>query len=171
MPPPVVRYGQIGPFSHIQQQQQPQQHHPSHAQNSGLPPSLGGHPGFGPGNPTTNSNINPFAISGSGVGISNGISGGGFGGGGGGTGDVGGGTGLASQAAQMGFARGAQMQQQQHAQHGHEGHLSIEVKAGSGKSRIRDVWKNNLAQEMQVLRGLVERYPYISMVSISIDRG
>ena len=36
---------------------------------------------------------------------------------------------------------------------------------GQGKGRIRDVWANNLAQEMQNLRELVERYPYVSMVS------
>ncbi len=31
-------------------------------------------------------------------------------------------------------------------------------------TRIREVWRNNLAQEMQMLRSLVEKYPYISMV-------
>jgi CCR4-NOT transcription complex subunit 7/8 len=94
----------------------------------------------------------------------------GAGGGGGGIPD-GGGTGLASHAAQMGFVRGAQMQQQQQqAQHqaqqlhaGHDGRLAVDGK-GSMKSRIRDVWKHNLAQEMAALRSLVEKYPYISMV-------
>jgi CCR4-NOT transcription complex subunit 7/8 len=75
----------------------------------------------------------------------------------------GGGTGLASHAAQMGFARGAQMQQQQLHQ-GHDGRLALENKAGAVKSRIRDVWKHNLAHEMAVLRQLVDKYPYISMV-------
>ncbi|KAL2010327.1 hypothetical protein VTN00DRAFT_6134 [Thermoascus crustaceus] len=158
MPPPVGRYGPSGlnaPFTHLQQahlqQQQSQQHHPAHAQsaNAGLPPpSLGGHPGFAPGNP--NSNVNPF--------LANGVSVGGFGG----AGD-GGGTGLASHAAQMGFVRGAQMQQQQQAHQAHDARLAIEGKAGTVKTRIRDVWRHNLAQEMAVLRGLVERYPYISM--------
>lgn len=32
------------------------------------------------------------------------------------------------------------------------------------KGRIRDVWRGNLAQEMQVLRSLIDKYPYISMV-------
>lgn len=74
----------------------------------------------------------------------------------------GGGTGLASHAAQMGFARGAQMQQQQLHQ-GHDGRLALEAKGGAVKSRIRDVWKHNLAHEMAVLRQLVDKYPYISM--------
>lgn len=82
----------------------------------------------------------------------------------------GGGTGLASHAAQMGFLRGAQMQQQQQQQAQqqqthlvHDGRLTVDGKAD--KSRIRDVWKHNLAQEMEALRALVEKYPYISMVS------
>lgn len=32
------------------------------------------------------------------------------------------------------------------------------------KGRIREVWQSNLAQEMQILRSLVDKYPYISMV-------
>lgn len=74
-----------------------------------------------------------------------------------------GGTGLASHAAQMGFARGAQMQQQQLHQ-AQDGRLTLENKTGAVKSRIREVWKHNLAQEMATLRNLVEKYPYISMV-------
>lgn len=183
MPPPVGRYGPSGlsaPYAqqlqqahlqHQQQQQQQQQqsqHHPAaHPQsaNSALPPpSLGGHPGFAAANPNTN--INPFTLSGA-AGITNGMSVGGFAGAaaaGAGAGGDGGGTGLASHAAQMGFARGAQMQQQQLHQ-GHDGRLALENKAGAAvKTRIRDVWKHNLAQEMAVLRHLVEKYPYISMV-------
>ncbi|KAJ4302866.1 CCR4-NOT core DEDD RNase subunit [Kalmusia sp. IMI 367209] len=34
---------------------------------------------------------------------------------------------------------------------------------GLAGQRIRDVWRNNLHQEMELLRSLVERYPYISM--------
>ena len=171
MPPPVGRYGPSGlsgPYSHLQQahlqqpqqqqqQQQQAQHHPAHAQSANTalpPPSLGGHPGFAAGNPNTN--INPFTLSG--TGIANGMSVAGFTG----AGD-GGGSGLASHAAQIGFARGAQMQQQQLLQT-HDGRLALETKAGGVKTRIRDVWKHNLAQEMAVLRQLVEKYPYISMV-------
>lgn len=76
------------------------------------------------------------------------------------------GTGLASHAAQMGFARGAQMQQQQLHQ-AHDGRLALEQKTGAVKTRIRDVWKHNLAQEMATLRQLVEKYPYISMVRLT----
>jgi len=32
-------------------------------------------------------------------------------------------------------------------------------------SWIQDVWSYNLESEMKILRELVERYPYISMVS------
>ncbi|KAL3460844.1 ribonuclease H-like domain-containing protein [Aspergillus heterothallicus] len=164
MPPPVGRYGPTGlsgPYSHLQQahlqQQQQAQHHPPHAQSSNTalpPPSLGGHPGFATGNPNTN--INPFTLSGA-AGVGNGMSVAGFG-----AAADGGGTGLASHAAQMGFARGAQMQQQQLHQ-AHDGRFTLEGKAGGVKTRIRDVWKHNLAQEMAVLRSLVEKYPYISM--------
>jgi CCR4-NOT transcription complex subunit 7/8 len=101
--------------------------------------------------------MNPFTLSSAGV--ANGMSVAGFGG----AGADGGGTGLASHAAQMGFARGAQMQQQQLSQ-GHDGRLALDVKAGAVKTRIRDVWKHNLAHEMAVLRQLVDKYPYISMV-------
>ncbi|KAJ5104790.1 hypothetical protein NUU61_002137 [Penicillium alfredii] len=155
MPPPVGRYGPSGLGAPYSLQQAHLQSQPPHAQsaNSALPPpSLGGHPGFA-GNPNTN--MNPFTLSG--AGISSGMSVAGFAGA-----ADGGGTGLASHAAQMGFARGAQMQQQQLHQ-GHDGRLALESKAGAVKSRIRDVWKHNLAQEMAVLRQLVDKYPYISM--------
>lgn len=101
--------------------------------------------------------MNPFTLSG--AGMANGMSAAGFAG----VGGDGGGTGLASHAAQMGFARGAQMQQQQLHQ-GHDGRLALDSKTGAVKSRIRDVWKHNLAHEMAVLRSLVDKYPYISMV-------
>lgn len=66
----------------------------------------------------------------------------------------------------MGFMHGDALQQQQ--QQARE-----QMRRSSGgssaknqyKGRIRDVWRGNLTQEMQVLRGLVEKYPYISMVS------
>lgn len=180
MPPPVGRYapsGLAGPFphlpqSHLQQQQHSQQHHATHAQtpNTGLPPpSLGGHPGFGP--TSASSNISPFAIPGANgmgvVGFPAGPSTAGI--------PDGGGTGLASHAAQIGFVRGAQMQQQQQQQQqqahlGHDNRLSVDGKGAAANSRIRDVWKHNLAQEMQVLRMLVDKYPYISMVSCALAR-
>mgnify|MGYP001576126505 FL=1 len=74
----------------------------------------------------------------------------------------GGGTGLASHAAQLSFAHGAALQQSAHG--------AINEQGGRGvvnKGRIREVWKHNLAEEMDTLRRLVDRYPYISMVSWS----
>lgn len=153
MPPPPGRFGPQGlgaPYT--LQQAHLQSQHSSHSQSTNTalpPPSLGGHPGFA-GNPNTN--MNPFTLSGAGV--ANGMSV-----------AEGGGTGLASHAAQMGFARGAQMQQQQLTQ-GHDGRLTLDAKAGAVKTRIRDVWKHNLAHEMAVLRQLVDKYPYISMVRL-----
>jgi CCR4-NOT transcription complex subunit 7/8 len=125
--------------------------YPSHPQgHAGLPPpSLGGNPSFM--NP--NSNINPFA---NGNALSLGQ---GFSGGGGGLG-VGGGTGLASHAAQIGFAHGASLQQQAHNIMGEQGPRGM-----ISKGRIRDVWKSNLQEEMDTIRRLVDKYPYISMVS------
>ncbi|KAA6412267.1 MAG: CCR4-NOT transcription complex subunit 7 [Lasallia pustulata] len=156
MPPAVSRFGpQIlsGPFSHLQQSHL--QHHSSQHQlpaGAGLPPpSFNAHPGFAQGNP--NSNINLFAPT-------NGANnlGAAFGGGGAG-GLGGGGTGLASHAAMNGFAHGAAIQQQQARE-------AMRTSSSSNKGlkiRIRDVWRGNLAQEMQTLRTLVEKYTYISM--------
>ena len=66
-----------------------------------------------------------------------------------------GGTGLASQAAQMGFAAAGQ----------HNGMGETGPRGAAKPPRIRDVWKHNLEEEMALLRQLVERYPYIAMVS------
>lgn len=67
------------------------------------------------------------------------------------------GSGLASSEAQMGFARGA-MQEQAGLQDSQIGGLP------RGSPRIREVWKGNLEQEMAMVRSLVDKYPYISMV-------
>ena len=63
----------------------------------------------------------------------------------------------------MGFQHGAELQQQQQIkeQMRREGGMGSK---GQLKLRIRDVWRSNLAQEMELLRDLVESYPYISMV-------
>ena len=116
-----------------------QGHHPS---NSGSLPPPSYHHAFG--------QPNPFAPTGN----LNGLAGG-FG--------PGGGTGLASREAMMGFQHGAELQQQQQIkeQMRREGGMGPK---GQLKSRIRDVWRGNLPQEMELLREMVERYPYISMV-------
>ena len=161
MPPAVSRFGPqaLGTsFTHLPQSHL--QHHSSQHQppgSAGLPPpAFNSHHNFAQAN--ANPSINPFAPTGNTNGLAAGFgAGGGLGGGG---------TGLASHAAVMGFAHGAQMQQQQ-AQREAMRRGSGGVGGGKGqmKGRIRDVWRNNLAQEMQILRGLVEKYPYISMVS------
>lgn len=146
-----------GPFSHVQQPHLPHHgsQHPSSASSNLPPPSFNAHHSLTQGNPS--SNFNAFSQTGNGNGLAAGF---------GGTGGLGGGgTGLASQAAVMGFAHGAALQQQQQARE--------QIRRGSGtgsgknplKGRIRDVWRGNLAQEMQLLRSLVDKYPYISMVS------
>ena len=160
MPPAVSRYGpqslSNAPFGHLQQSHLP--HHASQHQapgSAGLPPPvLNSQHGFGQG--SSGSNINPFAPSGN----TNGLAGG-FGTG---SGIGGGGTGLASPAAILGFQQGAAMQQQQQQRD------AVRRTSGGGtksqmKGRIREVWQSNLAQEMQILRSLVDKYPYISMVS------
>lgn len=62
----------------------------------------------------------------------------------------------------MGF-HGAALQQQQAREQTRRGSMAGGSK-NPLKGRIRDVWRGNLAQEMQVLRSLIDKYPYISMV-------
>ncbi|KAL9581691.1 MAG: hypothetical protein Q9212_003748 [Teloschistes hypoglaucus] len=155
MPPAVRNFPHqvlSGPFSHLQQPHL--QHHNSQHQtgSSNLPPpSFNAHHGLNQG--SHNSNINPFAQNGNTTGLAAGF---------GGTGGLGsGGTGLASPAAVMGF-HGAALQQQQAREQTRRGSMAGGSK-NPLKGRIRDVWRGNLAQEMQVLRSLIDKYPYISM--------
>jgi CCR4-NOT transcription complex subunit 7/8 len=143
------------PFAHLSgplpQQQQPlhQQHQQQNIQ----------HPGFGGGNQAHNLNL--FGQHQGGF-QSNAALGGGLGGAGLGAaatiGGAGGGTGLDGHEARMRFAHGAQIQE--NAARGQDGAKGI---AGQ---RIREVWRSNLHQEMDMLRALIDQYPYISMVSI-----
>lgn len=138
--------------------------HSSASSHFGHQPSLSGFPShslgglngppsiFGGGPGPQNGHINLF---------SNGLATNGVGNFGGGPLGGAGATGLASQEAQISFARGAQLQQQAgHVQDGIGGSLP------RGATRIREVWKHNLAQEMAMIRNLIDKYPYVSMVSI-----
>ena len=63
-------------------------------------------------------------------------------------------------SSQIGFARGIPNQSHQ----GYDGMAQVREKQED--TRIRNVWKHNLRQEMATLRALVEEYPYIAMVRI-----
>lgn len=81
---------------------------------------------------------------------------------------VGGDTGLASHAARMSFVHAGTLQQQQQQHPQQQSHLLGEHPTrNQAKSRIREVWKHNLHEEMATLRDLVDRYPYIAMVGIT----
>lgn len=147
--------------------------HPSHMSNpfAHLNPQQNSHyplqqAGFnsqhGFGSATLNGGISPFPSSSYGAGaFAPGAGGSVFNGGS----LPGQGQGLASVAAQQGFARGAAMQE--HSAHQLEV-ASMDTKAGA-QGRIRQVWKYNLEQEMAVLRQLVTKYPYVSMVGARAD--
>jgi CCR4-NOT transcription complex subunit 7/8 len=141
-----------GPFQHLQQthmlQQHPQaqQHHAQQHSSALPPPVMGGNPAFGLGN--ANANASPFSIAGS---MNSGVYERGL--------VDGGGAGLGSHAAQMSFARGGPVQQ--NTARDFDGMPLRDTKQGA---RIRNVWKTNLAAEMETLRQLVEDYPYIAMV-------
>ncbi|KAF2240316.1 CAF1-domain-containing protein [Trematosphaeria pertusa] len=153
MPPHGGRYpghNLSNPFAHLgnpmsQQQQLQQQQHQQNMQQ----------PGFGGATPGHNLNLfghsqNSFQ---SHAGLGGGIGGAGLGGAAG----LSGGTGLDGQEARMRFAQGAQLQQDAAMGRGQDG------AKGLAGQRIRDVWRSNLHQEMDLLRSLVDQYPYISM--------
>ena len=156
MPPQVSRMHpshMSNPFVHLNSQNSiPQSSYQSHT--SHLPGSFSSQPSFG------GASIAPFPSSatygasaftpGAGSSVFNG----------GTIGAQGQGQGLASVAAQQGFARGAAMQE--HTAHQLEA-ASLDSKSGAN-SRIRQVWRHNLEQEMAVLRQLIIKYPYVSMV-------
>ena len=160
MPPQVGRMHHShpsNPFQHLNSQHSiPQSSYQS--QTSHLPGSFTSQPSFG--GSAINGGISPFPSSsaygasaftpGAGSSVFNG----------GAIGGQGQGQGLASVAAQQGFARGAAMQE--HTAHQLEA-ASMDSKSGAN-SRIRQVWRHNLEQEMAVLRQLIIKYPYVSMV-------
>lgn len=150
MPPTVSRFpgsNLSNPFAHLPNHPPHQQLHLQQPHQQNL-----AHPGFGGGgNPPHNLNLfgqNQNNFPSANTGLGGGLGAGGLGGAGG--------TGLASHAAQMGFAHGAQLQQ--------EAAMGRAADGGKGMGqRIREVWRGNLHQEMEILRGLVDQYPYISM--------
>ncbi|KAF2446398.1 CAF1-domain-containing protein [Karstenula rhodostoma CBS 690.94] len=142
------------PFAHLSQpiHQQPQLQQQQHQQNMQ-------HPGFGAANPQHNlslfsHNQGNFQSNAALAGIGGGAAGLGAAAT---LGGVSGGTGLDGHEARLRFAHGAQMQQDAQMGRAQDGTKGI---AGQ---RIREVWRNNLHQEMELLRSLVEKYPYISM--------
>jgi CCR4-NOT transcription complex subunit 7/8 len=130
---------------------------PSHGQPQGGP--LGANQYLNSNALNSNAQISPFASNGGAFGA------GGLNGTGSGFGD----TGFGSQSARMGFAHGpaAAMQQTQHGAQGQHNVLMEHpsMRAQPNKGRIREVWKHNLHEEMAVLRDVVEKYPYVAMVS------
>ncbi len=154
--PPSGRHGpqSLYPnFQHMQQPQyqqnhQPHQHHQAQHNAMQIPTArLGGHPGFMSGMSLPGANMNNSGFDGARL-------------------ADGGGTGLASHSAQMSFARGGQMPPPQQGRI-MDGQIGNDGKAGQANSRIRNVWKSNLASEMKTLRQLVDKYPYIAMVKPS----
>jgi len=167
--PPLTRFPS-GPNNNVLSPYHQQFPHGQHSTNH--PPPLSGNPGYL--NP--NSQGNPFSANSNLLGLAGGLNAGG------GFSD----TGLASHAARMGFHTGGLQQQQpqpqqqqhgaqhaQHSQHSQASQQHVQAQQGHGlvehtnraqKSRIREVWKHNLHEEMATLRDLVDKYPYIAMV-------
>lgn len=151
MPPQLSRF-QSGPSNVAPYQHQFAGLTPGHSAN--YPPQLGT-----PSHLNPNAQIPSFATNGNVLGLGGGMSSAaaaGFG--------VGPDTGLASQAARMGF-HNATLQHQQHAQQQSHSVMGGDHPARTqlAKGRIREVWKHNLEEEMAVLRELVLKYPYIAM--------
>lgn len=148
------------PFAHLsgpipQQQQSLHQHQQQQQQQQ----QSMQHPGFGGGNQANSLNLFGQHQGGfqSNAALSAGLGGAGLGAAAA-IGGAGGGTGLDGHEARMRFAHGAQIQE--NAARGHDGAKGI---VGQ---RIRQVWRSNLHQEMDMLRSLIDQYPYISMVSL-----
>lgn len=145
--PPTNRYHQqvSSPFTHINQQSiHPSSHLQHHPSANVQPHNLGAHHGFGANGgmslfgPHPNSGALPgFAPGGLGAGN---------------------GTGL-GQAAQMGFGQSGLT-----LPHPHDA-ASVGNGSSAANARIREVWKDNLEHEFAVLRKLIQRYHFISMVS------
>ncbi|KAF2273849.1 CAF1-domain-containing protein [Westerdykella ornata] len=152
MPPQGGRFpghNLSNPFAHLSGPLQqggphiPQQQHQHNLQ----------HPAFAPNNPANNMNVfghNPAGFQ-SNAGIGGSMAGAALGAAAG----LGAGTGLDGHEARLRFQQGGQL---------HEANIARGQDGGKGLGqRIREVWRTNLHQEMDLLRSLVEQYPYISM--------
>lgn len=153
MPPAVGRMHAShpsNPFAHLNPPHSiPQSHYQQQSQT--IPQGLGRPSNYG--QPNLNGAISPFAPPTSNMALHGAYAGAALGGGGG--------SGLASEAAFRGFAHGAALQQQQ----AHQAEAAqMGIKTGVA-GRIREVWRSNLDQEMVLLRQLITKYPYVSMVS------
>jgi len=71
------------------------------------------------------------------------------------------GLGAGHSAAQMGFHGGLPQLQHAHDISGNRG-------SNPHAQRIREVWRHNLDEEMALLRLLIDKYPYVSMVCRAI---
>ncbi|KAK3340960.1 CCR4-NOT transcription complex subunit 7 [Neurospora tetraspora] len=178
MPPPPLNRFPSGPSPYHQQFPTHGQHTASH------PPQLAGNPAY----LNQNAQVNPFSANSNLLGLGGGLNagGGGFNVGG----DSGLASHAArmgfqhgaqlqqQQQSQQQHQQQAQQQTAQHSQHAqhaqHQQHMQHAPQQGHGaladhvtrsqsKSRIREVWKYNLNEEMAILRDLVDKYPYIAM--------
>lgn len=183
MPPPPINRFPSGPSPYHQQFSTHGQHTASH------PPQLTGNPAY----LNQNAQVNPFSANSNLLGLGGGLNagGGGFNVGG----DSGLASHAARMGFQHGAQLQQQQQSQQqqhqqqqaqqqtaqhsqHAQHAqHQQHMQHAPQQGHGaladhvtrsqsKSRIREVWRHNLHEEMAILRDLVDKYPYIAMVGL-----
>jgi CCR4-NOT transcription complex subunit 7/8 len=147
---PQTRYpphNTSNPFAGFNPPSIPQSSHLQHPNANIQTHQLGGHPGFGS---ATNGGMNIFGpqTGNGGIPIFGAAS------------SLGGGeTGLASREAQLRFAQGAVLQQQ-----AHEAANPSAYPTRGVNTRVREVWQSNLHQEFEIIRQLVDKYPYISMV-------
>lgn len=153
MPPhPISRFAANPALAYHQQQYQSHAAAQSHV--AAHQPPLGGAHAY-----MNNAQLNAFQnASGGGLGGVGGLNSGGF---------VDGAR-LAFQGAGFQQQHQQQAQQQQHGstQHALGVEYSPNVRAQPNKGRIREVWKQNLHEEMATLRKLVDHYPYIAMVGV-----
>ncbi|CCC08412.1 unnamed protein product [Sordaria macrospora k-hell] len=161
MPPPPINRFPSGPSPYHQQFPTHGQHTASH------PPQLAANPAY----LNQNAQVNPFSANSNLLGLGGALNAGG--------GGFNHGAQLQQQQqAQQQHQQQAQQQTAQHPQHAqhaqHQQHMQHAPQQGHGaladhptrsqqKSRIREVWKYNLHDEMAILRDLVDKYPYIAM--------